>query len=336
MSGLSSDGQINGKIDNTVYDDRKASISDFLNKSYFPDDIKIKKTPEGIEIEEYIRGRDIKDNDRSMCPQKIRIPDSIDGITVTSIGEFAFSEHRELIQVKIGAGVRKIGQHAFYNCRNLIRIELTDNVTEIFDGAFKNCYKLKEILIDKLNDNSKCLKGILSEVNNEVTVSLKYADGQAKLVFPYYILNYEENTPARIINQVTEGSGVQYRECVAGKDVDYQKYDRLFELARYIDLNESAYAIAYNRIRYPYKLMDKYRKEYTDYIKENRFSLIMRLAEKENFKDLKGLLALDIFSKEDLYKSCEQLRQGKYMESLLIVLDYQKEKYGTEKKKFEF
>ncbi len=92
------------------------------------------------------------------------------------IKSYAYSEQRELKEINILQTVKSIGTHAFYNCRNLRKISLYDAIIDIGDGAFKNCYLLKEIDIIRITNHTKTLKGILSEVNNELTVTIHYND----------------------------------------------------------------------------------------------------------------------------------------------------------------
>lgn len=114
----------------------------------------------------------------------------------------------------------------------------------------------------------------MSEVNNEVKVTIHYDDDDAVLVFPYYLYNYEENTPARIVNQITEGSGIQYRECVDGTDVNYMQYDRLFQAGMYIDVKDASYKIACYRLKYPYKLSEDAKRQYKDYLNKNIIEIV--------------------------------------------------------------
>lgn len=75
---------------------------------------------------------------------KIIIPSS-----VTSIGEYAFSECRNLINTKIPEGVTNIGEHAFDHCSSLTSIEIAESVTSIGDYAFYYCRSLTNIKIPK-------------------------------------------------------------------------------------------------------------------------------------------------------------------------------------------
>ncbi len=75
------------------------------------------------------------------------IPEKIDGVSVTAIGENAFSFKNNLKTVIISNGVRNIGKNAFIQCENLINIEIPSSVTSIEVGAFQNCSNLTSIEI---------------------------------------------------------------------------------------------------------------------------------------------------------------------------------------------
>ncbi|MCH5299405.1 MAG: leucine-rich repeat protein [Ruminococcus sp.] len=98
------------------------------------------------------------------------IPDTIDGHTVTSIGDSAFNYYIDLISVtipdsvtNIGAsafeacmslesviipdGVKSIRERTFYWCTDLKSVTIPDNVTYIGDSAFYYCINLKDINI---------------------------------------------------------------------------------------------------------------------------------------------------------------------------------------------
>ena len=70
------------------------------------------------------------------------IPDS-----VTSIGDYAFENCRNLTSITIGNDVTSIGGYAFENCDDLISITIPDSVTSIGDHAFSGCTSLTSITI---------------------------------------------------------------------------------------------------------------------------------------------------------------------------------------------
>ena len=65
---------------------------------------------------------------------------------VTSIGDYAFQNCRNLTRVVIPNSVTNIGVHAFFHCDNLVSITIGDSVANISDYAFDGCYKLVEVI----------------------------------------------------------------------------------------------------------------------------------------------------------------------------------------------
>ncbi|OON97673.1 MAG: hypothetical protein ATN31_07950 [Candidatus Epulonipiscioides saccharophilum] len=74
--------------------------------------------------------------------KSIVIPSMIDGVAVTSIGEYAFVKCYKLSQVSISSGILFIGQGAFQNCITLENVSLPNTLLAIADQAFYNCVKL--------------------------------------------------------------------------------------------------------------------------------------------------------------------------------------------------
>lgn len=79
--------------------------------------------------------------------KKVIIPSSIEGAQVTTIGENAFYNCRNLTSVTIPDSVTNIDWYAFYNCRNLTSVTIPDSVTNIGLYAFYNCSSLTSINI---------------------------------------------------------------------------------------------------------------------------------------------------------------------------------------------
>ncbi len=66
----------------------------------------------------------------------LNIPSKIDGMAITSIGDFAFEDCESLKSVKIGNGVISIGTMAFSCCNSLTNITIGSSVASIGDFAF--------------------------------------------------------------------------------------------------------------------------------------------------------------------------------------------------------
>ena len=78
---------------------------------------------------------------------KVVIPETVEGYTVTSIGEFAFSSCIELESVVIPDSVISIGDNAFSACIALESVVIPDSVTSIGEFAFSSCYSLTSVVI---------------------------------------------------------------------------------------------------------------------------------------------------------------------------------------------
>ena len=75
----------------------------------------------------------------------IVIPDTIDGYTVTTIGNEAFSWCTALTSIDIPDSVTTIGDEAFYSCDALATVNLGNGVTTIGDRAFFGCDALSTV-----------------------------------------------------------------------------------------------------------------------------------------------------------------------------------------------
>lgn len=94
----------------------------------------------------------------------INIPDTYNGLPVTSIGDSAFEWCDNLTSVVIPDGVTSIGDSAFYRCYGLTSIEIPDSVAFIGEYAFQNCTGLTSVIIGDgviyISDNAfyECIK----------------------------------------------------------------------------------------------------------------------------------------------------------------------------------
>ncbi len=80
---------------------------------------------------------------------KLEIPKTVNGCTVTVIGWSAFSDCITLREVTIPDTVVKIDLYAFYRCALLEKVVIPDSVTFLGDEAFCGCRGLKEATLPK-------------------------------------------------------------------------------------------------------------------------------------------------------------------------------------------
>lgn len=76
---------------------------------------------------------------------EVDIPDEIDGLPVTRIGNYAFYDGGKITTIKIPDTVTYIGEYAFYHCKLLESVILPEGLTEIGRYAFDTCESLKTI-----------------------------------------------------------------------------------------------------------------------------------------------------------------------------------------------
>ena len=87
--------------------------------------------------------------------QEIEIPNTLDGYTVTSIGDYAFRYNTSLINIIIPNSVTSIETGAFYGCSVLKNITLPEYLTTIESYTFYNCTNLETIIIPDNVSNIK-------------------------------------------------------------------------------------------------------------------------------------------------------------------------------------
>ncbi len=78
---------------------------------------------------------------------EVEIPETIDGKTVTSIGDRAFDRNSTITSVIIPDSVKSIGDYAFCICSNLTSIIIPEGVTSIGKSVFLSCSNLLSVTI---------------------------------------------------------------------------------------------------------------------------------------------------------------------------------------------
>ena len=102
----------------------------------------------------------------------ITIPLELNGYPVTSIGNEAFFNCRELTNITIPSSVTKIGSSAFTDCSSMTNITIPSSVKEIGEAVFCRCRGLKEILVDAASSVYKSEDGLLLSKDGTTLVSV--------------------------------------------------------------------------------------------------------------------------------------------------------------------
>lgn len=107
--------------------------------------------------------------------QTLSIPSSIDGQTVTCIGEYAFNGSSGIKEITIPSSVTTIKPYAFYRS-SAEKISVPSSVTSIGQFAFQDCRSLAEIAVDDSNPNYSSDGGVL--YNKDKTLLISYPAGK--------------------------------------------------------------------------------------------------------------------------------------------------------------
>lgn len=78
---------------------------------------------------------------------ELRIPENIDGYSVTKIGIHAFEDCYRITKVVIPSSVTEIGDEAFYGCSGLTNMSIPSSVIHIGSSAFYRCVGLTSVII---------------------------------------------------------------------------------------------------------------------------------------------------------------------------------------------
>ena len=82
-------------------------------------------------------------------PTDISIPETLGGVPVTQIGNYAFYDCSSLTSVVIPKSVTTIGVGVFEACSSLTSVVIPEGVTSIGHSAFSGCSSLTEVVIPK-------------------------------------------------------------------------------------------------------------------------------------------------------------------------------------------
>ena len=85
------------------------------------------------------------DDDPEWYDSKASIKEIVLNKGVTSVGEYAFSNCKNLTKLSMPEGITEIGKAAFMSCDKLGNFVMPSTVTAIYSSAFSYCYSLTNI-----------------------------------------------------------------------------------------------------------------------------------------------------------------------------------------------
>ena len=125
--------------------------------------------------------------------EKLVIPEEIDGLQVTEIGEDAFHGCSSLTSVEIPESVTEIGEDAFSICSSLTSIEIPESVIEIGEDAFFGCRSLVSISVSPENKNYAAIDNVLFEKSSKTLICYPYGSTENEYAIPEGITAIGEN-----------------------------------------------------------------------------------------------------------------------------------------------
>ena len=255
--------------------------------------------------------------------------------------EFGREEHvlagNDVEKIVFPYTLKEIGRYIFYGCGNLKKLEFSDSLMQIGCGAFTGCHALEKLTVHMRQGKKSGVKEMLGEMWQRIDVNFLYEyeeDGieksdimhrrenksEARLVFPEHYDEAVENTPARILYTEYHGSGSNYRQCFYDKELNYQEYDRLFEMAVAMDKLEVLVDMSFGRLEFPYGLTGKARENYREYIRKNLGDIAEYLVKQEDMHRLEVISSQKLWTLEgiDTALDCASKRKETEVSAFLM------------------
>ena len=175
---------------------------------------------------------------------EVNIPSTVEysgnTYSVTTIGNYAFSECDGLTSVVIPESVTTIGKSAFSNCDVLTSVVIPESVTSIGTYPFLGCKGLTEIEVAEGNINYSSEDGVL--FNKDKTELIKYPIGNSRTSYSipegvtwietYAFYDCKGLTSVTILESVTSIGSYAFKDCdglteieVAEGNINYSSED---------------------------------------------------------------------------------------------------------------
>ena len=199
---------------------------------------------------------------------QVDVPEALNGFPVTEAGDYAFSGTL-VTALSLPRTMTRLGRYALYNCRELEELEFCSPLLDFGAGTFTGCHRIRKITVNFPGEEISALREVLAEVAEELVVEYVCRNGKAVLVFPEFFEEGVENTPARIIEHHTHGSGMYYRNCFVSRKLQFDEYDRRFPYAIGQERDELLIRLAVYRLQYPYGCSPSAADVYTDFLQRH-------------------------------------------------------------------
>ena len=253
------------------------------------------------------------------------------------IGDYAFYGCGSLKKLRLPESVERIGKYAFYNCRKMEELNIPLATTDLNMGMFLNCDALQYMSFGRCRHISDLISGLNHELH--LTIDFPQENGETetcKLLIPDFQYEYIEDTPARQFHQVNYGTGHIFRQCIGNSEIDFRRYDEIFYLTRREDEAETVLILAMNRLQYPYRMQEKYRENYLNYIRDHFLWAAEYYINRNENEKIKLFADWGLFTQENLTMVMDIAQKKGRTAILSFLMDYQHRHFAPARKKKTF
>lgn len=305
----------------------------------------------GVSITKYLRD----END-------VAVPEEIDGMPVKKIMPYAFADKNmkylqlprslEIIDHHGFSGCRRIqkivfpekleiiGNYAFYNCWDIREIHLPASLRSIGFGAFMNCEMLSELVQDKVEGQEISIGSIMNDLTQpmHVTVRHLYPDREPEIAKTFFTeFHYETVEVVSICRRVSTkivGTGSWMRYCIGSQDIDYVKYDSMFNVICREDNDKIKITVAVERLMYPYELREDAKNVYTRFLREHAMESAQYFLESDSIEKLKFITRLGLLDREEIDKLIDNTIRMNKTEYTAFLMDYRHKNFDIAEEEF--
>jgi len=283
------------------------------------------------------------------CDKKAVLPDALFGLPITALSDRALAhgaagaegeellilggaeaedwDNRGIRDLTLPRGLQSIGDYAFMNLRAMETLRLWDELRSAGSATFMNCRSFSKIELTRTAaTQGPALSSIVRNLQQELDVTIRRSDGNSlRLIFPEYIENYTENTPAHHFELKISGGGYAYHSVFRDRILHVPQYDALWPdyIAAEHD-EDSALRLAYYRMRYPAELSDTARQRYRAYLCRNLGTALSFAMAEKDMQGLRLLLALGDLAPETLEAALTESRARRLTEATALLLEHRR------------
>ena len=288
------------------------------------------------------------------CDQNAVLPDTLFGLPVTALSDRALAagaagvegealrvlggaeseewDNRNIRALTLPRPLESIGDYAFMNLRAMQTLRFWDDLRATGSATFMNCRGFARIELTRTAPTQgPALSSIVRNLQQELDVTIDRTDGNSlRLIFPEYVENYTENTPAHHFELKISGGGYAYHSVFRDKTLSVPDFDALWPgyIAAEHD-GDSALRLAYYRLRYPSGLSETARERYAAYLRRRLGPALSYAMAEKDMQGLRLLLALGDQGPGTLEAALTESRERRLTEATALLLETRRARSGA-------